>query len=54
MYSVIAQTPKITLKASSLLFDTRSTEKRSYQYNNFCYFIVTYTLTIYADVPHYI
>jgi len=33
MYTAIAQTRNINIEASSLLLDTTSTEKRSYQYN---------------------
>jgi len=33
MYTAIAQTRNINIDASSLLLDTTSTEKRSYQYN---------------------
>jgi len=33
MYTAIAQTGNINIKASSLLLDTISTQKRSYQYN---------------------
>jgi len=33
MYTAIAQTRNINIKASSLLLDTGGTEKRSYQYN---------------------
>ena len=35
MYSVIAQTRNINIEASSLLLETTSAEKRSYQYNKF-------------------
>ena len=35
MYTAIAQTRNINIEASSLLLDTTSTEKRSYQYNKF-------------------
>jgi len=35
MYTAIAQTWNINIEASSLLLDTTSTEKRSYQYNKF-------------------
>ena len=41
MYTAIAQTRNINIKASSLLLDTTSTEKRSYQYNKFLLKIVT-------------
>jgi len=33
MYTAIGQTRNINIEASSLLLDTKSTEKRSYQYN---------------------
>ena len=33
MYTAIAQTRNINIEESSLLLDTTSTEKRSYQYN---------------------
>jgi len=33
MYTAIAQMRNIIFEASSLLFDTTSTKKRSYQYN---------------------
>jgi len=33
MYTVISQTRNINIEASSLLLDTTSTGKRSYQYN---------------------
>jgi len=33
MYTAIAQTRNINIEASSLLLDTTSTEKRSYQHN---------------------
>jgi len=33
MYSAIAQTWNINIEASSLLLETTSAEKRSYQYN---------------------
>ena len=33
MYAVIVQTRNINIEASSLLLNTTSTEKRSYQYN---------------------
>jgi len=33
MYTSIAQTRNINIEASSLLLETTSTEKRSYQYN---------------------
>jgi len=33
MYTAIAQTRNINIEASSLVLDTTSTEKRSYQYN---------------------
>jgi len=35
MYTVIAQKRNMNIEASSLLLDTTSTEKRSYQYNKF-------------------
>jgi len=35
MYTAIAQTRNINIKASPLLLRTTSTEKRSYQYNKF-------------------
>ena len=35
MYTAIAQTRNIHIEASSLLLDTTSMEKRSYQYNRF-------------------
>jgi len=35
MYTAIAQTQNINIQASSLLLDTTSTEKTSYQYNKF-------------------
>ena len=53
MYTTIAQTRNINIEASSLLLETTSTEKRSYQYNKF-YLIVTNTSTIYPEVYHYI
>jgi len=37
MYTTIAQTRNINIEASSRLLDTRSTEKRSYQYNKLFY-----------------
>jgi len=33
MYTAIAQTQNINIQASSLLLDTTSTEKRSYEYH---------------------
>jgi len=33
MYTAIAETRNINIQASSLLLETTSTEKRSYQYN---------------------
>jgi len=53
MYTAIAHTPNINIEASSLLFDTTSMEKRSYQYNKF-YIIVTNTSIIYPEVYNYI
>jgi len=53
MYTAIAQTRNINIEASSLLLDTASTEKRSYQYNKF-YIIDTNSSTIYSEVSHYI
>jgi len=50
MYTVIAQMWNINIEASSLLLDTTSTEKRSYQYNKFLHIIVTNTSTIYTEV----
>jgi len=35
MYTAIAQTQNINIEVSSLLLDTTSTEKRSYQYKQF-------------------
>ena len=35
MYTAIAQTQNINIEVSSLLLDTTSTEKRSYQYKKF-------------------
>jgi len=50
MYTVIAQTRNINIEASSLLLDTTSTEKRSYQYNKLCtLYMVTNTSTIYTE-----
>jgi len=37
MYTAIAQTRKINIKASSRLLDTTSPEKRSYEYNKLFY-----------------
>jgi len=53
MYTAIAQMRNINIEASSLLLDTISTEKRSYQYNKF-YIIDTNSSTIYSKVSHYI
>jgi len=50
MYTAIAYTRNINIDASSLLLETSSMEKRSYQYNKFLPFIVTNTSTIYTEV----
>jgi len=50
MYTAIAYTRNINIDASSLLLETTSMEKRSYQYNKFLPFIVTNTSTIYTEV----
>ena len=49
MYTSIAQTQNINNEASSLLLQTKSTEKRSYQYNKFL-LIATNTSTIFTEV----
>jgi len=49
MYGLIAQTQNINIEASSLLLQTKSTEKRSYQYNKFL-LIATNTSTIFTEV----
>jgi len=54
MYTVIPHMRNINIDSSSLPLDITSTEKRSYQYNMFFYFVVTNTSTIYTDVAHYI
>jgi len=41
MYTAIAQTRNINIEASSLLLKTRSTEKRSYQYNKLFYTFIS-------------
>jgi len=42
----------INIEASSLLLETTSTDKRSYQYNKFLQFIVTnITSTMYTEGP---
>ena len=41
MYTAIAQTRNINIEASSLLLDTTSTEKRSYQYNKLFYTFIS-------------
>jgi len=41
MYTAIAQTRNITIEASSLLLETTSTEKRSYQYNKLFYTFIS-------------
>jgi len=52
MYTAIARTQNINMKASSLLLETTSTDKRSYQYNKFLQFIVMNTTsTMYTEVP---
>jgi len=52
MYTAIAQTQNINIEASSLLLETTSTDRRSYQYNKFRQFIVTNTTsTMYTEVP---
>jgi len=53
MYTTIAQTQNINIEASSVLLDTISTERGSYQYKEF-YVIVTTTSTIYPEVYYYI
>jgi len=47
MYTAIAQRQNINIEASSLLLDTTSTAKRSYQYNKLL-LITTNTFTIYV------
>ena len=44
MYTAIAQTRNINIKASSLLLRTTSTEKRSYQYNKLFYTLISLPL----------
>ena len=41
MYTTIAQTRNINIEASLLLFDKKSTEKRSYQYNKLFYTFIS-------------
>ena len=41
MYTAIAQTRNINIEASSLLLETTSTEKRSYQYNKLFYTFIS-------------
>jgi len=41
MYTAIAQTRNINIEASSLLLDTTSTEKRSYQYKKLSYTFIS-------------
>ena len=49
MYTAIAQTRNINIEASSLLLDTTSTEKRSYQYNKLSTLLYRYQ---YLDYLH--
>jgi len=49
MYTAIAQTRNINIEASSLLLDTTSTEKRSYQYNKLSTLLYRYQ---YVDYLH--
>ena len=44
MYTAIAETRNINIQASSLLLETTSTEKRSYQYNKLPTLLYRYQL----------
>ena len=54
MYSAIAQTRNINIKASSLLLDTTSTEKKSYQYHKFLYYRYQYFDDLPRSIPLYL
>ena len=54
MYTAIAQTRNINIEASSLLLDTTSTEKRSYQYNKFLSYRYQYFEDLSLSVPLYL
>jgi len=54
MYTAFAQTWNINIKASSLLLDTTSTEKRSYQYNKFLPYCYQYFDDLSRSIPLYL
>ena len=54
MYTAIAQTPNINIEASSQLLDTKSTEKRSYQYNKFLSYGYKYLDDLSRSIPLYL
>jgi len=51
MYTAIAQTRNINIKASSLPLDTTSTEKRSYQYKKFLSYRYKYFDDLSRSIP---
>jgi len=54
MYTAIAHTRNINIEASSLLLDTTSTEKRSYQYNKFLSYRYKYFDYLSQRIPLYL
>jgi len=54
MYTAIAQTRNINIEASSLLLETTSTEKRSYQYNKFLSYRYNYFEDLFRSIPLYL
>jgi len=54
MYTVIAQMRNINIELSSLLLDTTSTEKRSYQYNKFLPYRYQYFNNLFCSIPLYL
>jgi len=54
MYTAIAQTRNINIEGFSLLLDTTSTEKRSYQYNKFLLDRYQYFYNLYQSAQLYL